>query len=149
MKLAEWIAGVPGPTRCSLVLGSGDYTVDELRAALAVDSGQRDMTARELAAEFGHSRDWWQDRARAGLLPGAYQSGARGRWYIPRSSATVFLRERRERGAKKTKRKPWKGAAQPGIGRPAAVQEGALVGSGSSAVGWRAADLAGPGEDEG
>ena len=71
---------------------------------------KRDMTARELATEFGHSRDWWQDRARDGDIPGAYQSGERSRWYIPREAATVFLREHRERGTRKGRhRKPWKG----------------------------------------
>ena len=74
------------------------------------NAANRDMTARECSIEFGHSRDWWQDRARKGEITGAYQGGVRARWYIPRESATVFLREQREASTRKRKhRTPWKG----------------------------------------
>lgn len=95
---------------------------------------KRDMTTVELAKEFGHSPDWWQDRARKGVIHGAYQGGGRGRWYIPREQATVFLRELREsRRRKRVSRKPWKGPqeAQSGPGRAATVQARQMVGSGS------------------
>lgn len=113
MRLSEALSHLPDDTRCSVVLGGGDLTLGELRSALAAQGSNRDMTARELAAEFGHSKDWWQDRARAGEIPGSYQAGERGRWYIPRESATVFLRETRERGSRKRRhRRPWKGPGQ-------------------------------------
>ena len=70
----------------------------------------RDMTARECAAEFGHSRDWWQDRARAGEISGAYQAGERSRWYIPRDQASLFLRTwKASRRRKHVARRPYKG----------------------------------------
>ena len=94
---------------------------------------ERDMTARELAREFGHSPDWWQDRARLGEIPGSYQRGERSKWYIPRQAATVFLREIRK-PKRRGSRRGWKGPQEAGRGRPAAVQEGALLGGGSSAV---------------
>lgn len=70
----------------------------------------RDMTTAELAEEFGHSADWWQDRARDGRIHGAYQDGSRARWYVPREQAKVFLRELTESRRKRARhRKPWKG----------------------------------------
>lgn len=72
----------------------------------------RDMTTVECADEFGHSPDWWQDRARKGVIAGCYQSGERARWYIPRQQATVFLRELRTKRRKSGRRGiPWKGQA--------------------------------------
>ena len=78
-----------------------------------VSGEKRDMTARECSIELGHSRDWWQDRARSGLIVGAYQAGERGRWYIPREAATVYLDEIRKPGSKKRRQGRTWGRARP------------------------------------
>ena len=91
----------------------------------------RDMTTVELSDEFGHSPDWWQDRARRGEIPGAYHSGPKAPWYIPREQATVFLRNLRESKRRRNYRKPWKGpqkTQEPGNGRAAPVQAEQMVG---------------------
>ena len=111
MKIAEAIASLPDETRIAVVVGSGELTVGDLRQALAVDSAERAMTTVQCAAEWGHSPEWWQDRARAGQIHGSYQESAGSQWYIPRGQAKVFLREYVESKRRKRKRvtKPWRG----------------------------------------
>lgn len=58
---------------------------------LRQDATERDMTTVELAAEFGHSSNWWQDAARGGKLSGCYQASPKSPWYIPRKAAMLFL----------------------------------------------------------
>ena len=104
----------------------------------------RDMTTVECSEDFGHSPDWWQDRARKGEIPGAYQSGHKAPWYIPRQAATLFLREYRTRRRGKQlgqEREGWK-AKDSRAGRPQAIQAGPVVGRGSKALGRRSADAA-------
>ncbi len=111
-----------------------------------VNAANRDMTTVELAAEFGHSPEWWQDRARSGQIRGAYQAGkGRSKWYVPREGATVFLDAYKEaRRRKQTKREPWKGAGSASARprRSQAIPEGQMVGGGPSTVGRSEADAA-------
>lgn len=90
------------------------------------DAACRDMTTVELAAEFGHSADWW--RSHAPKIAGSYKASPQSPWYIPRQHAILFLDEYK---AQKSRR-----------GRPPAVPQRTLVGSGFAAVGRSKTDAA-------
>ena len=65
-----------------LVIGSGPWTLDELRAALR-ESEPELVTCREASERWGRVPNTWYRWARAGKIPGAFQETDGGTWILP------------------------------------------------------------------
>jgi hypothetical protein len=96
MSIAETIAGLPGETRVSLIVGSGDMTLDELATALT-DAGPVYITTAEASRRYSRSPKWWARAARE--IPGAHKDR---HWRLPVQGCEEHLarliRPRRKRG---------------------------------------------------
>jgi hypothetical protein len=96
MSIAETIAGLPGETRVSLIVGSGDMTLEELATALT-DAGPVYITTAEASRRYSRSPKWWARAARS--IPGAHKDR---HWRLPVQGCEEHLarliRPRRKRG---------------------------------------------------
>jgi hypothetical protein len=96
MSIAETIAGLPGETRVSLIVGSGDMTLDELATALT-DAGPVYITTAEASRRYSRSPKWWARAAKE--IPGAHKDR---HWRLPvrgcEEHLAALIRPRRKRG---------------------------------------------------
>lgn len=88
MKPAEALASLPDDTRISVVVGSGDMTVGEWKAALLASSPAV-VTTQQAAAKWSRTPEWWAERAFAGDIRGAIKDG--GGWRLPVESCREYL----------------------------------------------------------
>lgn len=145
--MSRSLAALPDDLRCSLIVGSGDMTVGELREMFARPSAFRVLTTGQASEAFGYSGETWRGWADEGRIHGAYRDeGETGAWRLPMLGCEEHL-ARLQSGTlhRKRKRGPWEGTpAQTERTWPALVQEGPMVGGGSEAVGRESLDAEKP-----
>ena len=113
MTSAEAIAALHGGTRLSVVIGSGDMTADDLRAAFA-SSGPAMITTEQAAQRFGFQPDYWRGVAKD--TPGA----VKGRhWLLPIAACEAHVAARAQ-----ARRTPpaWSKAPHAPSARPRGLQ---------------------------
>lgn len=144
MTTPELLANLPDDARVSLTIGTGDLRVGDFRKAFAGPDPHRVLTTGEAASTFGYSADSW--RRWASEIKGAYQDkGERAHWRLPYSACVEHLeRLASARSKRRRKRGPWSASAQARASGPESIQEGSLVGGGSTPVERRSTDDARP-----
>jgi hypothetical protein len=88
--------------------------VRPLVEALLSGGGPEWGSVADASKHVGMSPDFWQDRARAGEIPGAFQRSEGGPWVLPLAECRAHLARESTRKAnapKKTRRGPWKAAS--------------------------------------
>jgi hypothetical protein len=96
----EILASLPGETRCSLIVGSGEMTVDELRAALTSE-GPLFLTTAQASERYGWSRKYWAKVGRD--MPGAFTDG---QWHLPVEGCEAHVAAKASQSTRR-KRHPW------------------------------------------
>lgn len=108
MKLPE----LPGDTPCSLIVGSGEWTLDELRARLGDQEPEFVTTAQAHDLWPIYSRAKWARLAADGEIDGAWQEGEGSPWNLPVPACRAYIKARQAyRSSTKDRRKrrgPWK-----------------------------------------
>lgn len=102
MTTADLIAQLPGETRMAIVVGQGDFTVDELRTAFA-SAGPAMLTTEQASERFGFGVEYWRDVAKD--MDGA----VKGRhWLLPMGGCEAHMEARaiRRRRAQATPTSP-------------------------------------------
>lgn len=98
-------------TRLTIMIGTGDFTLAQLRTALAYDEGERMLSTAEASALLGYSRSWWAEQAGAGRVHGAYRTGDNAPWRLPAASCRQHLARLQSEGRPKQpgrkRRGPW------------------------------------------
>lgn len=147
MSLAAALSALPDTTRCSLVVGSGDMTVAELREAIGKPSAFRVLTTGQAAELLGYSGDTWRDWASSGQVRGCYRDdGEGGTWRLPMVECEEHL-ARLQSGSlhRKRKRGPWSKEGTPAPSARVGAEDhetGTLVFRRSKAVEGRQAGIA-------
>lgn len=146
MTLSLALAALPDDTRCSLVVGSGDLTVAELREAIGKPSEFRVLTTGQAAELLGYSGDTWRAWAASGQVHGCYRDDEGGTWRLPMVECERHL-ARLQSGAlhRRRKRGPWpKEGTPPSSARAGSEnhEAGTLVFRRSKAVERRQAGVA-------
>lgn len=142
------LANLPDSTRVSLIVGSGDMTMGELRELLSREEDERVLTTGEASEVFGYSQSQWTTWAADGEIDEAYRDdGDSGYWRLPALGCREHLARLRDpMNAKRRSRAPWKrtpaSAEQAG---PEGLPAWSVVCGGSAPVGRRKADTQEPG----
>ena len=90
------LEALPDRMRCSLVIGSGDLTIGDLRESLARPKVINTSEAHRRWPRY--SETTWRKRAREGDIPGAWQDEPpRGPWSLPLAGCQRFIDSLQER----------------------------------------------------
>ena len=86
--------GLSDTVRCSLIVGSGDMTVGELRASLA--NGPIYLTPKMAEDMFGiYRKRTWSEWCSEGIVAEAWQDAVGGTWRFPVASAEAVIAQKR------------------------------------------------------
>lgn len=134
------LANLPDDMPCTLTVGTGPYTLGQLKQALAVE-GVVEIGTRQAAGRWGRAPETWALLARNGMIEGAYQDGVGGPWRLPLESCERYIENRRKEASKP--HGPRK-APQARRARPQGVPKGKVLPGGHASMGRRSLDDAKP-----
>lgn len=94
LVMSEALETLPDSMRCSLQIGTGDFTIKDLRDYLARPEVISTADAHRRWPRYSEST--WRKWAREGKLEGAWRDEAGGPWSLPVAGCQAWLDERRE-----------------------------------------------------
>lgn len=101
---ASVLASLPDDTHCSVLVGTGDFTLGELRQALARTTPMF-LTTKQAAERWGYSSESWAKWAKEDLLEGAWQDVDGGPWHLPSESCEDHVDHLRQQSATQKRRR--------------------------------------------